>query len=129
VTAVLPDPATDPTGYVLAVADLREARIEEVMVGPYQVQTIDGGHQIHAGPDGAVWLYIGDADADWIDAEHISAEANPAHARAEVALWRAVANLPHAWQCYSTGQIVCDCPTRPTLDHAVAAARAYLDGQ
>jgi hypothetical protein len=71
---VLPDAATDPAGYLLAVADLRE--------------------------------------------KHIAAEADPGHALAEVALWRAVAT---AEQCFGK-------EFRLVAAAAVAAAQAYQTG-
>lgn len=134
---VLPDAGTDPAGFVLAVADLREKRIKVATPGPYEalsLHTINGvDWQIHAGPAGAVWLYVGAEDQDRADAEHIAAEANPAHALAEVALWRAVVAehqrmagnaataLGDDVGCWSDGS--------PEWAAVVAAARAYLGEQ
>jgi hypothetical protein len=103
VRTALPDPATDPAGFILAVADLRE---------------------LTAG------------------AEH-TAEANPEHALAEVALWRLVAEEHHAKPTRVTDGLpredpvyrvvdTCSCGRGswpcygPLLPACVAAARAYV---
>ena len=86
-------------------------------------------------PAGWVLLQCDLVEADVAEFDSLAGRAGPSpwlstFVRAQVALWRAVANLPHASRCYSAGQVTreCDCPTGPTLDHAVAAARAYQDG-
>lgn len=135
-TAVLPDPQADPGGFVLAVADLREARAKTATPGPYEalsLHTINGvDWQIHAGPTGAVWLYIGNGEQDRADGEHIAAEANPAHALAEAALWRGVARRHKRNVLRGPDGVVVDacrwCNDRfpcPDLLAVVAACRAY----
>jgi hypothetical protein len=132
VTAALPDPQADPGAYVTAVVNLRERRIKSGTPGPYEalsLHTINGvDWQIHAGPAGAVWLYVGNGKQDRADAEHIAAEANPAHALAEVALWRRVAERhggvriegkPYCGTCRSAVSPCAD------LLAVVAACRAY----
>lgn len=133
---VVPDDVADPAGFVLAACDLREARIKAATPGPYEalsLHTIDGvDWQIHAGPNGAVWLYVGSSEQDRADAVHIAAEASPAHALAEVALWRGIAGRHEPYQdwcgrCQDRGGVVAwPCPD---LLAVVAAARAYLGGQ
>ncbi len=141
-TAVLPDPDTDPAGYVLAVADLREKRIDGLPHDPWTVCDANEG----SNPYGPLWMVTNDAfhnppaddDELWLAVElhtgtkdyavHFAAEANPAHARAEVALWRGIAE--RSWHDEESGE--CDrCRMHwPCSDllAVVAAARAYQEG-
>jgi hypothetical protein len=145
---VVPDDVADPTGFVLAACDLREARINAAGRGTWEA--------ICAGPDG--WevrdvvpptgrrrrriiarVRMGPFELDRAAALHIAAEANPAHALAEVALWRGMAGRHWGKQTvamppHPDGPIYCcaTCMTDvwpcPDLRDAVAAARAYLTG-
>lgn len=143
VTITQPDAAaiaalldTDPAAGLAAAADLREQRTRAATGGPYGTRTYDDGtevcHEVHAGPDHLAWLYIGAADQDRTDAEHIAAEANPAHTLAEAALWRSIARRHTGYAdelrptptCTTCG-FTTPCPD---LRAAVAAARAYLGG-
>lgn len=145
---VVPDAGTDPGGYLLAAADLREKRIAAATQGTWAVHDGDivswvvGEH----GFDDDLDRVIGDP-AGWpADHEHIAAEANPYHALAEVALWRAVA-AEHApkFGRFTTGLPVgdpewregytCSCSGVPPAEcsnkvfrAAVGAAQAYLTG-
>ena len=144
----VPDAGTDPTGFVLAVADLRERRAKAATPGPWRVTT-DGDP---CGPDIALVhddLDDEDSESDivarfvetWDAAEHIAAEASPAHALAEVALWRRLAerHQSEGLDADSDGEFWRDCycglpwtdPARTDLGcldllAALAAARAYL---
>ncbi len=139
---VLPDHVTDPTGFLLAAADLREKRIGQVaLVSSGQWSAgIDGGHYLRdVVADSRTMEVCGTSNAKGASrrlAVHIAAEANPAHARAEVALWRSIAERHQPWQSgrpedagwcrqhYALTEYPC-----PDLLAAVAAARAYLGGQ
>lgn len=123
-----PDPQTDPTGYVLAVADQREQRSKAI--GAL------GGLAAEVHPDGRAWVNAEHPD-HWHTAsmhgyprlaEHIAAEANPGHALTEVALWRGIAERhivgvdhlgPFCVCCWSRG-FPC-----PDLLAVGAAAKAY----
>ena len=128
---------TDPAAFVLAVADLREQRARAATPGPYVARTTDDvgelAHQVHAGPHGAVWLYLGSDAQELADAEHIAAEADPDHALAEVALWRGVVER-HIDGVDHLGPFCVCCWSRsrswpcPDLLAVVAAAKAYLGG-
>jgi hypothetical protein len=124
VTGVVPDPQADPAGYVHAAADLREKRIAEY--GQIAPDCFVGQYRRHV-------------------REHIAAEASPAHALAEVALWRGIVKRhvaadqvpgmspsePHCRQCWSGTDLVKFMYTPwpcPDLLAVVAAARAYLTG-
>lgn len=78
---------------IRAAADLREHRLNLATPGPYEAQRFNDGNgiasQIHAGPDGAVWLYIGDRPQDGVDAGRLAALLN-ADAPA-IRRWRGVA--------------------------------------
>lgn len=146
----VPDDVADPARFVLAACDLRTARINAATPGPYKalsLHTIDGvDWHVHAGPSGAVWLYVGSGEQDRADAVHIAAEANPRHALAEVALWRLIATKhraeagmfpPVCTACAPTVEYDEDTdgeteflPLAPCelLIAVVAAARAYLTG-
>jgi hypothetical protein len=95
VRTALPDPAADPAGYVLAVADLRERRAKVATESPYIVHSSLSGlakvYSATAEPGMQRVAITGTDEQASLDAEHIAAEANPAHALAEVALWRGVA--------------------------------------
>ena len=129
---------SDQAAFVLAVAALREARAKAATSGPYVARTVDEkiqlAHQIHAGPAGYVWLYIGDDAEALDDTEHIAAEANPAHALAEVALWRVVAEwhgrgLGEFDWCTTCGRVNGSVKFPcPNLLAVVAAAEAYAGG-
>jgi hypothetical protein len=77
---------SDPAAGILAVADLRERRVKVASPGEWRsspgmstiYSPVPGGHQRTA-----IALYP-------VDAEHIAAEANPAHALAAVRRWRGV---------------------------------------
>lgn len=142
---VLPDAATDPARYVLAVADLREKRTDAVMeppqwrsnrpyVGPWRTEpsASTSGWTVWSGStdsfeDISVARQLREADA-----VHIVAEANPVHVLAEVALWRFVAKYPHEDRCeYALSDDfpgICDCCRGHFLAQAVTACQAYMDG-
>ena len=95
---VVPDAGQDPAGYVLTVADLREARAkafgigDQAFIGGWLAGRVDGcgcgagepgyPHEPHCG-----WEPLVKFDGP---GEHVPAEANPAHGLAEVALWRGI---------------------------------------
>ena len=142
---VLPDRAVDPTGFLLAAADVREKRIDAATPGPWH----SNGHDEEEGGCGLLGGGVpGSMQERGIayttaftnrrchaDAEHIAAEANPAHARAEVALWRACAAEHQRREGnvrVSLGAEFDSAGWRdgsPVLAAAVAAARAYLGGE
>ena len=137
---------SDPPAGVLAVADLRERRAKAATPGPYRVQ---GHAQLEEGcrclscyGDSWSWeiaqidgpeckdtgdyhvMHLGHADA-----EHIAAEANPAHALAAVRRWRgfvrrhAAALMWDETACKWCANAAFPCPDlRETADEA----RAYL---
>lgn len=78
---------------IRAAADLREHRLSLSTPGPYVAQRFNDGNgiasQIHAGPDGAVWLYIGDQPQDGVDAGRLAAVLNAD--AATIRRWRGVA--------------------------------------
>jgi hypothetical protein len=153
---VVPDAGQDPAGYVLAVADLREkrAKAETVPQGEWLVNTqvYDRAEEEHivfaANPDEP---YSGDDVARAVETAEIAvliaAEGSPAHALAEVALWRLIATKHRA----EAGMFPPVCSAcAPTIEYdedtggeteflplapcelllaVVAAARAYLGGQ
>lgn len=92
-TGALPDDVADPAGFVLAACGVRQARLDRAVAGGLHVDVEPG---------------IG----------YVAAECNPDHARAEVALWRAVVA---AEACFGKEY-------QPVADAVVAAARAYLTG-
>jgi hypothetical protein len=140
----LPDPTTDPAGYVLAVADLREQRARDVAEGPWCPQWVYQAVR-HIGRN--VDLECADHGYDcptWdrYDGAFVAAEANPPHALAEIALWRAMAYEhrrsqirvtadPHALTPVFRTVDTCSCGSgawpcdRTVFAAAIAAARAY----
>ncbi len=123
---------TDPTGFVLAVADLREARAKAATPGPYEAHQYKRDSALVGGE-----IFTPDIDrrpipyaSTWPDAEHIAAEANPAHALAEVALWRHLAkgHAGHEMNGITTCRSCDGAIEFPCADllAVVAAARAYL---
>jgi hypothetical protein len=132
--SAVPDPDTDPGGYVLAVADIREQRAKAATEGPYKARSWEPEpeHEVVAGPLGAVWLYIGDEEHDRADAEHIAAEADPDHALEAVRHWRTVVERHGSparpgdvapWcQTHQMRHLLDDCRA---LLAVVAAAKAY----
>jgi len=128
----------DSAAGILAVADLRERRANAVTEGPYAARKNDGGYEIAAGERGAVWLYIGDDDQDRADAEHLAAEAAPAHALAAVCRWRRVVERHVVGQMIGEGeenyagcewcwQVTEEWPC-PDLRETADEARAYIHG-
>jgi hypothetical protein len=137
---VVPDAEQDPAGYVLAVADLREKRAKAAIPGPYEVYQLPErsiasaqervGLGVAGDEMGHLATFVGWGEET---AVHMAAEANPAHARDEVALWRGVA----ARHTSRSGKWCDWCGSKPAV-HAVwpcpdllavvAAARAYLTG-
>ena len=134
---------TDPAAFVLAVTDLREQRakaaITEGSAPPWRVTEAAGcGCCANIRGGGGTLL----ASADDRYAEHIAAEASPAHALAEVALWRGVVgrhrlgwhdplvNLTGPTVTLQQAKCVSRCGDWPCMDlrAVVAAARAYLTG-
>lgn len=125
-------PDTRPQG-ILAAADLREQRAKAASEGPWEAgerciwSLGDGNPVVTDGPDGMGGVIL------LTDAEHIAAEANPAHALAAVRRWRGVVerhariddglrgycrqcyHLYPAWPC-------------PDLTETADEARAYLGG-
>jgi hypothetical protein len=128
----LPDPAADLAGFVLAVAEIRERRAKHPFVPQTQwranAQEYDRGDEefmvLADDPDEP----YGSTDVartveTWEAADHIAAEANPAHALAEVALWRGIAERHYQeahqtppWCAWCTSSWPC-----PDLLAAVAA--------
>lgn len=139
---MLPDDVADPAGFVLAACDLREKRIEAVrperwlawpaaLPGEWIVAGLTRG-----GPDPHPIATTHGLHSAELEAVHVAAEANPAHALAEVALWRGVAKR-HQRNILRGPESVLN-PNRcqwcndnypcPDLLAVVAAARAYLTG-
>jgi hypothetical protein len=114
--AGLPDPVTDPGGYVLAVADLR---LDIAMAADVKSMTVRAAM---AGYRRAL-------------REFVAAEASEDLALAQVALWRGIVerHAPHPPRGPSDDQPECrtcegdDWPC-PDLLAAVDAARAYMGG-
>lgn len=152
VTVALPDPQADPdayNAYVLAVADLRQKRATEAATGQWCPTWT---HQAIRHVQRNVDIDCPDHDDDGgavgedcrrfgrYDGKHIAAEANPAHALAEVALWRGVAER-HVAQAGGLDRKICQSCRRtdtqsrfvtwPCADllAVVAACRAYAGGQ
>jgi hypothetical protein len=117
----LPDAATDPTAYVLAVADLREQRVGAVRPERWRAwpAALPGEWTVAGltrdGPDPHPVATTHGLHSAEAEAEHIAAEANPAHALTEVALWRAVVA---AEECFGAAY-------RPVVAATVAACQAY----
>lgn len=142
-TSSVPDREADPAGYLLAAADLREARAR----GIPEPRWVARGNWIASwtdrctcGSSGEIAALYGHEPGCGLEqvlqtsgpdeADHIAAEANPAHALAEVKLWRGIVErhgLGRTWclWCGEGDSIEVPCPD---LRAAVAAARAYLDG-
>jgi hypothetical protein len=139
-----PTDVQDPTGFVLAAADLRERRA--TYLGVLQstwrasTQVYDRGDEDHmVTADDVEHEFQSDVVARMIEnaptAEHIAAEANPEHALAEVALWRGIAQRHRSGRQTYGSTVVTICMACagerfpcPDLLAAVAAARAYLTG-
>jgi hypothetical protein len=137
---VLPDAVADPAAFVLAVADPREKRIglahpvvdSDDDIGWWVdddqncLEPTDDREPLIRGGDNEIIGSVPTLPA----ADHIAAEANPAHALAEVALWRGIAErhqrVPFGF-C-EVGDHRTDWPC-PDLLAVVAAARAYLGEQ
>ena len=150
------DPATPdtwPQG-ILAAADLREQRAKAATPGRWGA---GNGTTIAAGLEqtspGCITYDVKIAEVDddrWesadneidaeeqaeADAEHIAAEANPAHALAAVRRWKKTAERhgPDAWAFYE-GRAKCHAHRRPVyvehcpdLTETADEARAYLGG-
>lgn len=115
---------TDPVGFVAAVADLRKTRAKaattEGSASPWRAAEDAGCGCCANIRGGAQDTLLANADDRY--AEHIAAEANPAHALAEVALWRSIVADMEREAYRFTGDIPY------TWTYAVAAARAYLGG-
>jgi hypothetical protein len=121
-----------PVSGLVATANLREQRARAATAGPYVAEFVGdvdrdtgegrGDWQVSAeAAEHGVLAMLADDEQSQADAEHLAAEADPAHALAEVALWRAVANeMDVHWIRFQTGDI----PYVWTA--ALAAARAYL---
>jgi hypothetical protein len=133
---VLPDRAVDPAGFLLAAADIREGRIAAATAGAWEAfcpgsegwevrevvpPTVRRRRRIIAKLRGGTF------QQDRADAEHIAAEANPALARGEVALWREIVGMLHHEQCFGISD-PCSCIRGILLRKALGAARAYLTG-
>ena len=142
-TTGLPDPQTDPAGFVLAVCDLREQRAKDQgegrwwYLGPWVVVDVGSctcgvsgeiaglyGHEPHCGTEPVTKA------GDDTQGRHIAAEANPDAVLADVALWRGVVER-HVLSvslnpagCYVDGE---DWPC-PDLAAVVTAAQAYVGG-
>jgi hypothetical protein len=141
VRTALPDPATDPAGYVLAVADLREQRASAATQGEWVAAVQRGktpvvgvrGDRPGTGQAIAVSGAPGREGAGRANAKHIAAEANPEHALAEVALWRGVVKRHTGTADELRPRRVCACCTFtapcPDLLAVVAAARAYAGSE
>ncbi len=137
---VLPDAGTDPAGFLLAAADLREAAIYGAPDTTWRVSTqvYDRGEEDHVIT--ADDPRMGEFDSDEMArsdiraaAEYIVAECNPEHARAEVKLWRGIGkrhqqNVLHGPDGTVSGRCRWCNDTWPCPDllSAVDAAKAYL---
>lgn len=135
--------ASDPAAFILRAADLREQRAEAAHPGGW-----------YAGTSNWIVAVVGDMADEFdvaktqgaADAEHIAAEANPAHALAAVRRWRGVverhksAEIPHMVSTGGSGlrqdgvTLVCrvccgfsEWPC-PDLTETADEARAYLGG-
>lgn len=144
---------TDPAAFVLAVADLREARANAATPGPWVPYYC--GIERGPGPDGVLPAISicdtgsGDADQTWPDAEHIAAEADPAHVLAAIRHWRGTVERHRSMTAANVYQVpagmgvsdvapypvlICRAcrvdPNYPCPDllAVVAAAKAYLTG-
>lgn len=128
----------EPSAGILAVADLRERRARAATQGTWDVMDptdTDLPHLVAFRVDADTGFdddYVSLAEPGDIvhvnDVEHIAAEANPVHARAEVAQWRGVVKRHF---CGDSGTLIycewCrseDWPCADLLD-VVAAAKAY----
>lgn len=129
----LPDPTTDPAGFVLAVADQREQRARQVpgeVWTPYERKAY---HAVWASSElGGPGYPVAKAHSGHRQAviEHIAAEANPEHALKEVALWRGIVERHTAVPTQDSGDVCYSCALVtpwPCLDllGVVAAAEAY----
>lgn len=132
-------PDTWPQG-ILAAADLREQRAKAATPGPY-VPYYTGVEQSPTQSDGT-WPALTICDTvvsdrprqAWPNAEHIAAEASPAHALAAVRHWRGVVERHTPMRIRSKdGRDVCqwcDGSLWPCDDLTETAdeARAYLGG-
>ncbi len=121
---VLPDAVADPAGYVLAVANLREKRIaaaESYFPRPWRLGAgFFPGYGVVVDARGKQITKHFERESP---AEHIAAEASPAHALAEVALWRGIAErhaaefddggpcrqCEHVWPCADLLAVVTAC--------------------
>ncbi len=136
---VLPDAVADSAGFVLAVAEIREARAKSAIPGPWcPTWTHDAIRHVQRNVDIDCSAHDDDGGAvsedcrrfGRYDGEHIAAEANPAHALAEVALWRTIVSRHVLVTDPGTDSWcrMCVVPEYPCADllAVVAAARAYL---
>jgi hypothetical protein len=126
-----PDPTTNPAAYIEHWADIREQRAKASQPGPYRVLPETSFGARGTGPLQMLLTPRGRRVAGVVwpaTAEHIAAEANPAHALAEVALWRQVARF-HQQGVDHTGDNWCGWDTEdwPCLGMraVVAAVTAY----
>jgi hypothetical protein len=134
---------TDPAGGVLAAAELRETRAKTLPA--WDMGPTDEGHEFRLLPEGHHGSYESQyceiqyhhsidpqngaqyAHAETI-AEHVAAEADPAHALAEAALWRVIVKSCGPYSDNGM-EVLCgrgDPWPCPDLSAAVDAARAYL---
>jgi hypothetical protein len=128
----------DPAAGILAAADLREQRAEAASCGPYVVDPQD-----HEDDEGEDYYDVDGPDGGWVahvdtrgTAEHIAAEANPAHALAAVRRWRGAVERHRVLARQQPGVPDwcdwCDAPTVwpcPDLTETADEARAYLGAE
>lgn len=142
---------TAPGSYVLVVALLREERARAATPGPWLQAPDTHAGRVWIQRTAAKWHSLGPPDMEPLfslrgdesyaqreaDAAFVVAEANSAHALAEVALWRGVVerhrpyddNIPAL--CYACHEAPEGCAGEwpcPDLLAVVAAAKAYLTG-
>jgi hypothetical protein len=137
-TADLPDPSTDPAGYVLAVAEERERRAKAAATESPSWRDVGVAIDAASGVP-----FVAPADT----AEHIAAEANPGHTLEAVRHWRSIVerhSVGHAcvygsqsghWHDAVSDTYAPNAPTVrvwisepcPDLLAVVAAARAYAE--
>jgi hypothetical protein len=125
---------SDPVAGILDAADLRERRCDAVTRGEWFAESQNVRVRILgmdetptvAMPPGRTPMSFKDT---WANAEHIAAEANPAHALAAVRRWRGVAER---WQRqqrqYLEGEAAVVLLLDRDLTETADEVRAYLGG-
>jgi len=122
----------DPAAGILAVADLREQRAKAKAIpdGEYFIASEDDFEAYHVLSRAFPAPRDVARDLPSLDlAEHIAAEANPAHALAAVRRWRGVVERHRPWHnARNLCQRDSDPYPCPDLTETLDEARAYLGG-